>query len=118
MPNSVYYVRRDQLEWLHEELVCLMAGVGTSMAELVRSAGAGTDALLTEHWPDAPLAALRSCVGELAANGTWSGTRVDPAACQRWTSMLYRAGLCTRELRWDDIVDDSAVTEAERLAVG
>lgn len=74
MPNSVYYVRRDQLERLREELVRLMAGVAASMAELVRSAGAGTDALLTEHWPDVPLAALRSCVAELAGNGTWAGT--------------------------------------------
>jgi hypothetical protein len=32
--------------------------------------------------------------------------------------MLYRAGLCRREVRWDDIVDDSAATEAERLTAG
>jgi NitT/TauT family transport system substrate-binding protein len=118
MPNSVYYVRRDQLERLHDHLVSLMTGVGASMAELVSSGGDGTDVLVGEHWPDVPIAALRSATGELAANGTWSSIHVDPAACERWTSMLYRAGLLTREVGCEEIVDRSAAAEAQRVAVG
>jgi NitT/TauT family transport system substrate-binding protein len=118
MPNSVYYVRRDQVETLHDRLVSFMAAVGASMTELVSSGGDGATVLLTEHWPHVPPAALRSAVGELTANGTWSSIHVDPASCERWTSMLYRAGLITRELRWAEIVDGSAAAEAERVAVG
>ena len=118
MPNSVYYVHRDQVERLHDRLVSFMAGVGASMAELVSSGGGGTDVLLTEHWPNVPLAALQWAVGELTANGTWSSIHVDPAACDRWTSMLYRAGLVTRELRSAEIVDGSAAAEAERVLAG
>jgi NitT/TauT family transport system substrate-binding protein len=118
MPNSVYYVHRDRMGTLHDRLVSLMAGVSLSMAELVVSGGDGTDALVAEHWPDVPPAALRSAVAELSTNGTWSSIRVDPAACERWTSMLYRAGLLIRELRWDEIVDGSAAAEAESLVVG
>jgi NitT/TauT family transport system substrate-binding protein len=112
MPNSVYYVRRDRLEPLHDRLVALLAGVGTAMGQLT----AGTvpvEGLLAREWPDIGIGALDRAAAELMANGTWSSNRVDPAACARWVAMLRTAGAVDRDIAYEELVDNSALDDAE-----
>ncbi len=111
MPNSVYYVRRDRLAELHEQLVALLAGVSEAMTAL--NAGADATAVLAAEWPDADADVLTAATAELVANGTWSGVRIDPNACDRWTAMLHARGLTAAPVAYGDIVDTAAVDAME-----
>ena len=112
MPNSVYYVRRDRLEPLHDRLVALLWGVGTAMGQLTAGA-VPLQGLLAREWPDIGPGALHRATAELMANGTWSSTRVDPAACARWVAMLRTAGAVDRDIAYEELVDNSALDDAE-----
>lgn len=117
MPNSVYYARRDSLESLDARLGRFLTAVSRAMAELT-SGTVDTASLLDAEWPDAEPVVLRDATAELSANGTWSGVRVDPAACDRWVSMLRKAGLVNRDVPYAELVDTSALDTAELLEVG
>ena len=60
--------------------------------------------ILTDMWPDVPLAALKSATARLLASHTWDTTSVDPAACDRWTGILQDAGLVTTAPSFDDLI--------------
>jgi NitT/TauT family transport system substrate-binding protein len=106
MPNSVYYVRRPRLPELHDRLVALLGGVQQAMTVLV--AGGTDPAVLAQEWPEMPLELLSEAAAVLATNGTWSGIRIDPAACQRWNAILHERGLAPA-VGYDDLVDTAAV---------
>ena len=53
MPNSVYYVRRENLATLHDRLVRFLAGLRRAMVQ-VTSGAADISGLLATDWPDAP----------------------------------------------------------------
>ena len=114
MPNSVYYTRRENLDAVHDRLVLFLAGVRKGMTELTSGRGDPTS-LIAVDWPDVPSEVTRTTFAELAANGTWSGTRTDPAACDRWVSILYDAGLVTRKVPLAEFVDMRAADAAELL---
>jgi NitT/TauT family transport system substrate-binding protein len=114
MPNSVYYVRRDRLGDLADRLVRFLTGIRQAMAQLT-SGNLDLADVLAAEWPEADRTALADGAAELISNGTWSGIRVDPDACGRWVGMLRTAGLVTRDLAYEDLVDNSAVDEAERV---
>jgi NitT/TauT family transport system substrate-binding protein len=112
MPNSVYYVRRDRLGPLHDRLVVFLTGVGTAMSQLT-SGAVPVEGLLAREWPGIEVGVLRLAAHELMANGTWSSTRVDPAACARWVAMLRTAGAVDRDIAYEELVDNSALDDAE-----
>jgi NitT/TauT family transport system substrate-binding protein len=112
MPNSVYYVRRDRLEPLHDRLVALLSGVGSAIAQLT-AGRVPLEALLAREWPDIGVGVLQRAALELMSNGTWSSTRVDPAACARWVSILRTAGAVDRDIGYEELVDNSALDDAE-----
>jgi NitT/TauT family transport system substrate-binding protein len=111
MPNSVYYIRRDRLTELSDRLVALLSGISEAMTAI--NAGADAAGVLTAEWPGTDPEALLSAASELARNGTWSGVRIDPAASDRWTSMLHARGLTRAEVRYADIVDTTVVDLVE-----
>jgi NitT/TauT family transport system substrate-binding protein len=117
MPNSVYYVRRDRLDGLFDRLVSLLGGILAAMAELT-SGTAATDELTASHWPDVPPAALRAATAELSANGTWAGIRIEPAASDRWVSILRDAGLVDGPVSYDKLVDARVMDAVAALDVG
>jgi NitT/TauT family transport system substrate-binding protein len=112
MPNSVYYARRDRLPLLHGRLVGFLRAVGQAMAELAAGTAMAQD-LLARHWPSTELGVLQRAGAELAANGTWSSTRVDPAACARWVGILRSAGAVDHDVAYEELVDNRALDEAE-----
>jgi NitT/TauT family transport system substrate-binding protein len=114
MPNSVYYGRRDRLGDLADRLVRFLTGIRLAMAKLT-SGNLDVTEVLAAEWPEADPTVLSDGAAELMSNGTWSGIRVDPDACGRWVGMLRTAGLITRDLAYEDLVDNSAVDEAERV---
>ena len=116
MPNSVYYVRRDRLEALHDRTVRFLAAIREAMIAL----SSGTVEImgyLTAEWPDVAPEDLRDVTMELIGNGTWSSIRVERDGCARWVSMLRTAGLVAREVSYEEIVDVGAVNEAELFEV-
>ena len=117
MPNSVYFARRDRLEVLHDRIVRFLAGIRRAMADLTSGTVDASD-LLAAEWPEVDSEVLRDATAELIANGTWSGIRIDPDASERWISILRDAGLVIHEVPYDQLVDTSAVDEAELLEVG
>lgn len=114
MPNSVYYARQDRLGELADRLVAFLTGIREGMTQLTSGNLDPTEVLAAE-WPQADRAVLVDGAVELTSNGTWSGIRVDPDACGRWIGMLRTAGLITRDLAYDELVDNRAVDEAERM---
>jgi NitT/TauT family transport system substrate-binding protein len=117
MPNSVYYARRDRLEDLHDRLVRFLAAIRHAMIDLTSSTVQPSDVLAAE-WPDADGETLRDVTAELIANGTWAGIRVDPDASDRWVAILRDAGLVVGDVPYDQLVDTSAVDQAELLELG
>lgn len=116
MPNSVYYVRRDRLEALHDRVVRFLSAIREAMITL-NSGSVETMEYLTAEFPGVAPEDLQDVTTELVANGTWSGIRVDREACDRWVSMLRTAGLVGHAVSYEELVDDSTVDEAERLDV-
>jgi NitT/TauT family transport system substrate-binding protein len=116
MANSVYYTRRESLEGLQDRLARFFAVISQAMAEL-NSGTANTASLLAAEWPGVEPAILRDATAELIASDTWSSVRVDPDACERWISILRDAGLVTRDVTYQELVDTSAVDAAELLEV-
>ena len=114
MPNSVYYVLRERVEELSDRLSSFLGAVAEGMDDLT-SGAVDTLPLLAEHWPDVPIAALRSAAGELGANGTWETVRVDPEAADRWMSILLDAGLIDGPVPFDALVDTRAVDAVAAL---
>jgi NitT/TauT family transport system substrate-binding protein len=112
MPNSVYYVRRDRLEELRGGLVAFMAAIAEAMRRLPSAEPAQIAALTAAIWPDADPAVLADAAGRLGANGTWEGIRIDHAASDRWTGILFDAGLLSAPVAYADIADDSIVDAA------
>jgi NitT/TauT family transport system substrate-binding protein len=103
MPNSVYYAERARLDDLLERNVALMAGVKEAMDDL--SAGADPSSVITAEWPDGEFAALKGTAAGLAADGTWSGIRIEPAALDRWVGILRAHGLMACDATYADLVD-------------
>jgi NitT/TauT family transport system substrate-binding protein len=116
MPNSVYYGRRDRLGELDDRLVRFLTGIREAMEQLTSGSLDRADLaeVLAAEWPQFDPAVLHDGAAELIANGTWSGIRVDPDACGRWVGMLRTAGLITKDLAYEDLVDNCAVDQAER----
>jgi NitT/TauT family transport system substrate-binding protein len=116
MPNSVYYARRDCLGDLDDRLVRFLTGIREAMEQLTSGTFDQADLaeVLAAEWPQFDPAVLQDSAAELISNGTWSGIRVDPDACGRWVGMLRTAGLITRDLAYEDLVDNHAVDRAER----
>lgn len=112
MPNSVYYARGDRLEDLHESIVLFLSAIRDAMAELTTGAAETSD-LLAAGWPTVPLDLLEDATVEMSANGTWSGIRIEPEACERWVGMLHTAGLVNRAVPYDELVDTQAVDAIE-----
>jgi NitT/TauT family transport system substrate-binding protein len=117
MPNSVYYVRRDRLESLHERIVPFLSAIREAMVELT-SGAVETSELLAAEWPGVPEDVLREATGEFIVNGTWSGIRIEPDASDRLVAILHVAGLVTRAVPYEELVDTRAVDAAELLEVG
>jgi NitT/TauT family transport system substrate-binding protein len=111
MPNSVYYARRDRLESLHDRTALFLSAVQEAMEELT-SGNADPTPLLASAWPAVPLDLLGEATAELSVNGTWSGIRIEPAACERWVDILRCAGLVNRAVSYDELVDTRAVDAA------
>ncbi len=105
MPNSVYYVRRDRLPELRPALRRFVAAITTAMRQLAHATPAELTDLLAAEWPDTDPAVLADATARLIANQTWSSTRVDPAATDRWVGILRDAGLITRPVPFPDLVD-------------
>lgn len=116
MPNSVYYTDRARLDELHDRLVALLGGVAESM----RALGDGADpaAVVAAQWPDAPQADLVATARTLAADGTWSGVRIDPAALERWVGILHDRGLARTRAGHDDLVDVRVADAVEAAPAG
>jgi NitT/TauT family transport system substrate-binding protein len=112
MPNSVYYAERSRLDELHDRLVALLGGVSEAMAALC--AGADPTAVIDEHWPGGPRAALLDTATTLAANGTWSGARIDPDALERWLAILRDRGLMASAASYTALVDPRVLDAVER----
>jgi len=110
MPNSVYYTYRDRLDDVHDRAVALMAGVQEAMDALV--AGADPGEVIAAEWPDGDSDALGQTAARLAADGTWSGTRIEAAGLERWLAILRDAGLVTTDTGHADLVDASVVEAA------
>ena len=113
MPNSVYYTRRDRVPELQDRLVRFLSAIAEAMATL-NSASVDLAGLLAAEWPDMDGDVLSRAAADLIANGTWSGIRVDRAACDRWTGILRDAGLLANDPGYADLVDTSAVDAAEQ----
>jgi NitT/TauT family transport system substrate-binding protein len=109
MPNSVYYTRRDRLGDLRPRLTAFFAAIQEAMVAL--NAGADSTSTLSAEWPDLPLESLSQAVSELIAGNTWSGVRVDPAACERWLSILRDRGLVGPDVSYSMLVDTSAIDD-------
>jgi NitT/TauT family transport system substrate-binding protein len=116
MPNSVYYVERARLGELRDALVALLGGVFEAMLEL--SAGADPAAVIDAEWPHGERPALIETAVVLAGDGTWSGVRIDPAALERWVSILHDRGLMVAPAAYEDLVDASIADEAEGQVIG
>jgi NitT/TauT family transport system substrate-binding protein len=112
MPNSVYYARGDRLEDLHDSIVLFLSAIRDAMAELTTGTAETSD-LLAAAWPTVPLDLLEEATVEMSANGTWSGIRIEPEACERWVGMLHTAGLVNRAIPYNELVDTQAVDAIE-----
>jgi NitT/TauT family transport system substrate-binding protein len=110
MPNSVYYTDRSRLDEVRERAVALMAGIDEAMQAL--SAGADPTAVIAAEWPHGDQQALRESAAMLAANGTWSGSAIEPAALDRWVAFLHERGLSTKHASYEELVDASVVAAA------
>ena len=114
MPNSVYYTERSRLAELHDRCVALMGGVAEAMREL--SAGADPSAVIAAEWPDGEYDALMAAAATLAADGTWSGVRIDPSALDRWVGILSDRGLTVSAASSAQLVDARVADAVERGA--
>jgi NitT/TauT family transport system substrate-binding protein len=114
MPNSVYYTDRSRLDEVHDRAVALMAAIDEAMHAL--SAGADPTAVIAAEWPHGDQQAFGESAAILAANGTWSGIAIEPAALDRWVGFLHERGLCARHASYDELVD--AGVAAAALAEG
>jgi NitT/TauT family transport system substrate-binding protein len=113
MPNSVYYTKRGHVDELRDRLERFMAAIASSMRELDDDGDAARAEAPIIDWPDAEPTALAAAVEELQRGGTWSSSRIDPAACERWTGILYDAGLLAQPVAHAEIVDDSVMDAVE-----
>jgi NitT/TauT family transport system substrate-binding protein len=111
MPNSVYYVRRDRLDELHEALIALLHGVSDAMTAITD--GAPIAEVIAAEWPNGPHAILEASAARLVTNGTWSGVGIDEAACDRWAGMLHERGLAGA-VTFADVVDTRALAAIGR----
>jgi NitT/TauT family transport system substrate-binding protein len=112
MPNSVYYVLRERLEELAPRLVPFVASIDQAMAALCSGTAGDLTQIFEKEWPDEDARLTRAVTDQLAANGTWATVKIDPAACERWTGILHRAGLTREHVRYDEIVDNTAIEAA------
>jgi len=110
MPNSVYYTDRSRLDEVRDRAVALMAGIDEAMQAL--SAGADPTAVIAAEWPYGDQQALRQSAAMLAANGTWSGSAIEPAALDRWVAFLHERGLSAKHASYEELVDASVVAAA------
>jgi hypothetical protein len=60
-------------------------------------------------WPGGPREALLASAATLAADGTWSGVRIDPDALERWCVMLRDRGLMASSASSADLFDARVV---------
>jgi len=114
MPNSVYYMRRDRIEDLRPRLTAFLAGIQEAMAAL--NAGADSAPTLSFEWPHLPLDVMSQVVSDLIASNTWSGIRVQPAACERWLAILRAGGLVASDVSYSMLVDTSAIDDLDALS--
>lgn len=113
MPNSVYYVRRDRLEQLRDPMVAFMRSIRLAMTQLVASTADELAPLVTGLWPDVDPAILLDATARLISNGTWEGISIEPAGCDRWTNILYDAGLVREPVAYSPMIDASVAAAAE-----
>jgi NitT/TauT family transport system substrate-binding protein len=113
MANSVYYTDRARLPELHDRLVALMDGIREAMDAL--RGGADSAAVIAAEWPAGPHAALQQAATALAANGTWSGVRLDPSALDRWVGILRDRGLLLSDAdtSYSALIDTSVLDALE-----
>jgi NitT/TauT family transport system substrate-binding protein len=106
MPNSVYYVRPDQVEATREVMVPFTDALEEAARML--AGGLDDDALLpiyTEFWPKTDPAVLATARAIMQDSGLWETTVIDPAAAGRWLRMLQEAGLASPATVVEDFVD-------------
>jgi NitT/TauT family transport system substrate-binding protein len=73
--------------------------------------------LFGKEWPDSDPGVLADVTGKLVENGTWADTRLDREPVERWTSILYTAGLTVSQITFESIVDNGpSDAAAERHA--
>jgi NitT/TauT family transport system substrate-binding protein len=114
MPNSIYYVRRDRLEELRDVLVRFMRSIRLAMTHLTGTPATELASFVHGLWPDLDHEVLDDATAEFIENGTWAGIRIDQSACDRWTTMLFNAGLMVAPVSYEKLVDVAVVAAAER----
>ena len=112
MPHSVYYVLRERLEELLPRLVPFVQSIDEAMQQLRGSTAGDLTALFEKQWPETDPNLLADVTRQLAGDGTWAGTRLERDSCERWTSILYAAGLTVSPVKFEAIVDTRAADAA------
>lgn len=108
MPNSVYYVLRERIEELLPRLVPFVQSIDEAMRQLRDGTTRDLIPLFEKEWPESDPSVLADVTGQLVENGTWAGTRLDREPVERWTSILYTAGLTVSHVKFESIVDTRA----------
>lgn len=103
MANSVYYTDRSRLDEVHDRAVRFMAGIAEAMEEL--EGGLDPAELIAAEWPGGDHEVLLEAATTMAADGTWSGTRIDPGGLDRWAGFLHEGGLSQKHATYDELVD-------------
>jgi NitT/TauT family transport system substrate-binding protein len=116
MPNTIYYVRRDRVEELHDRIVRFLDGLRQAMVDV--NAGTVDSSFFTSHWPELDLDVMESANRQMIADQVWGGPRVDLEGYTHWMSILRTAGVLDRDLPYDELVDSTAVEAGEMLAAG
>ena len=116
MPNSVYYVLRERIEELLPRLVPFVQSIDEAMRQLRDGTTGDLTPLFEKEWPGSDPGVLAEVTGQLVANGTWAGTRLDREPVERWTSILYTAGLTISHVKFGSIADTRASDAATGTA--
>jgi ABC-type nitrate/sulfonate/bicarbonate transport system substrate-binding protein len=104
-PNSVYYCRTDRFAELSEQLLAFTSALQESM-QLMKSVDlSDLYPLMSEHWPNTPVAALRRACGRMLGSHTWDTVRIDPAATERWMRILKDETMIRRLPAFVELVD-------------
>ncbi|MFF0341511.1 ABC transporter substrate-binding protein [Kribbella sp. NPDC004875] len=111
MPNSVYYVLRERLDELTPALIPFVGSIDKAMQQLRDGTVVDLPGLHATEWPEANPSTLTAATELLIKHGVWNTTRVDQAACERWTGILHTAGLTVNHVLYANITDTRAMPE-------